>query len=114
AIVFLFLAVSMALGVLTLGQAATYFAAAGGCFFLLVAGAVFRTGISDVLAEGARYELLYRWLPPLGEIIFDLSRVLETADPTEGHLALWFGWTLVAVGAFCWRLRYPLLWRAPD
>lgn len=100
-------------GVLSLciGQMMTLFVAAGSFITLQVAGTLFRFGFDRYVEDtGGKlltsYEI-YQYLPPLGELIFNLKQTFSQGTFPTGHLILWFIWFLIALFLFRLSLRYP-------
>ena len=85
---------------MSVGQMMTLFIAAGTFIVLQVAGTLFRFGFES-------YSEIYRLLPPLGELIFNIKQTFSQGIFPSGHLALWFVWFVLGIFLFRFSLRHP-------
>lgn len=96
---------------LLLGHMTTLFLAAGSFIALQVAGALFRLGL-DQYAEEMGGKLLkayrvYRWMPPLGELIFSLKNTFSQGIVPYTQFVSWTLWTVIVILFFRWLIRHP-------
>lgn len=96
---------------IALGHIMTLFLMAGSFIVLQVAGTLFRFGL-DHFAEEMGGNLLmsykiYQWLPPLGELIFNLKQTFSQGGVPTQHLFLWGFWLVVSLGLFRLVIRRP-------
>jgi len=85
---------------MSVGQMMTLFIATGTFIVLQVAGTLFRFGFES-------YSEIYRLLPPLGELIFNIKQTFSQGIFPSGHLALWFVWFVLGIFLFRFSLRHP-------
>lgn len=102
---------AFALSSLLFGQIPTFFLGMMSFFVLQTLGSLIRVGF-DRIAEttGGTWAFLvgvYRYLPPLGEIIFDLREGFNKAFQTHFHFYLWVAWCLIFMGLFLLKLNFP-------
>ena len=85
-----------------LGAVAAFFVAAFAMSFLQVYATVLRIGSSSYFAQFAEtiaeWKRYYQWLPPFGDLIFDIRDTLFKTD-AGGESIAWLSWALwLAVG----------------
>lgn len=106
---------AFALGSLMLGPVPTFFLGGTVVFALQVGGAFFRIDLENFTGElpawYATVKKIYDYLPPLGELIFDLRQQFLTPSIKDGHFWLWAGWLALFVLLFTLRLGRPSLGR---
>jgi hypothetical protein len=95
-----------------LGAVPTFFLGGLVLFLLQVAGVLFRVNVGQYIEGGgiesySLAERIYRFLPPVGELVVDLRREFQTPSFQNGHLLLWMAWLLLFMLLFLWKLRYP-------
>lgn len=100
---------AFALSSLIFGQIPTFFLGMMGFFVLQTAGSLLRI---DRLMDGAGGMLtgladIYKFLPPLGEIIFDLKQGFTKSFTDHSHFYLWFLWILIFATLFLVKLHFP-------
>jgi hypothetical protein len=86
---------------LVVGQIMTLFLMAGAFIVLQVAGTLFRFGLDHFSYE------LYEWLPPVGELIFNLKQTFSQGVFPGHHLVLWLLWLCVSICLFRVAIRRP-------
>ena len=96
---------------MSVGHVMTLFFAAGGFIFLQVIGTLFRFGFDQFAQEAGGNWLIalriYSYLPPLGELIFNLKQTFSQGGFPTGHLILWSVWFLLGFLFFRFLLRVP-------
>lgn len=101
-IAFQFLLFAFSMLSLIVGQISTLFLGALVFIILQVAGTVFRFGFD----QSAFYRL-YQFLPPLGELIFNLKQTFSQGGFPLGHISLWVVWVAGVALLFKRVIRYP-------
>ncbi|MFM8270673.1 MAG: hypothetical protein ACKN9V_10840, partial [Pseudomonadota bacterium] len=87
---------------MVVGQVMTLFFAAGSFIALQVAGTIFRFG----MGESWTLYKIYQYLPPLGELIFNLKQTFSQGIFPVYHVLLWFVWFVFGFVLFRISLRY--------
>ncbi len=88
---------------MALGQVPAFFLGATVLFLLQVMGAIFRLDLPSL----ANAQRIYEFLPPVGELVYDLRFGYTKLQWDGGHLLLWAIWLGVFVLLFRYQLRYP-------
>ena len=87
-------------------------------FVLQVGGAVLKFDFSQFMAEpppalnSARS--IYQFLPPLGEMVFDLRHGFKEPHLVLNHTVLWAVWFGIFVCLFRWKIRMPAKYRSAE
>lgn len=96
---------------LVVGQLTTIFLMSGAFISLQVLGTLFRFGLDQYAQEQGGKLLtayqIYRFFPPLGELIFTLKQTYSQGDFPRNQVALWILWVTVGFLLFRWTIRYP-------
>ncbi len=96
---------------LVIGQLSTIFVMAGAFISMQVLGTLFRFGL-DQYAQDQGGKLLttyqiYRYLPPLGELIFTLKQTYSQGLFPTHQFFSWLVWLFILILLFRWVIRYP-------
>lgn len=111
-------AFGFALSSMTFGQIPTFFLGSMVFVFMQLAGAFFNVDLTRYLENPpASIEVargIYRLLPPLGEIVFDLRHGFSEPSLLVNHSILWAVWLGILVALFRWKLRFPSRQRSAE
>lgn len=88
---------------MSVGPMMTLFVAAGTFIALQVAGTLFRFGFETSILS----DRLYNYLPPLGELIFNLKQTFSQGLFPTFHILLWVFWFALGLVLFRLSLRHP-------
>jgi len=101
---------------LAIGSIPAFFIGLFGFGFMQVLGGLFRVAIGGLVNSdsGFLYQLkqIYQWLPPWGELIFELKSGLQ-GEINWSHVGLWVIWLTVFILAFRFFIARPAYTR-PD
>lgn len=107
---------SLALGSMLIGAVPCFFLGNTLLFVLQVGGGFFRIDLENFTGGNPSWygtvKAIYDYLPPLGELIFDLRQQFLTPDIKTGHFWLWGVWLAIFVVLFTWRLARPSFGRS--
>lgn len=96
---------------LVLGHIMTLFVAAGAFISLQIAGSLFHSGLdqyaNDVGGNLLSFYKIYKFLPPLGELIFSLKQTFSEGTVPTVHLMMWGVWLVLGVVFFRAAIRRP-------
>lgn len=109
---------AFALSSLIFGQVPTFFLGMMGFFTLQTVGSLLRIGFEKALESTggvwATIAQIYRYLPPLGEIIFDLKLGFTKSFSDHSHFYLWGVWLLIFGVLFLAKLHFPAQSRSAE
>lgn len=105
----------LAVSSMTIGQIATLFLGAGTFFILQVFGGLSRIDAVQQFAStrpGLHWIMqIYTWLPPIGEMIFDLKDGFFLHLSVSYSVLKWSVWALLLAFILYWRLCFPKMTR---
>lgn len=118
AIAFITCMIGFAVASLSFGQIATFFLGTAFLFVTQLIGTVSRfaqqysalgqmPGVPDVSSTWTTIRQIYGFLPPLGELVFDMREAFKGEFTAFGHWYLWGVWFVIFALLFRWKLRYP-------
>lgn len=98
------------------GQIVTFILGGATFFVLQTTGSLLRLGL-ERFSESVGQTLVlvqsvYRWFPPIGEMIFDLKQGFSKSFETYEHFYLWVVWFAIFASLFWVRLRFPSVKRS--
>ena len=109
---------AFALSSMVFGQVPTFFFGMITFFALQGFGSLFRFGVEHVYnaTDGFWYwgPRVYRLLPPVGEVVFDLKEGFNKSFESYEHFWLWGVWLVIFVLLFRLKLRYPSSTRSTE
>lgn len=103
---------AFAVSSMSLGQVPTFFLSSTVLFVLQLTGGILRLNLGSIgMNKSSALEMIrsiYNWLPPVGELVYDLRNGYLRPDWASRSLALWAIWLAAFVLLFRYKLRYPL------
>src|SRR5205814_391096 len=103
---------AFAVSSMTLGQVPTFFLSTTVLFILQITGGVLRVNLGGMgVKDWSALETVrsvYAWLPPVGELVYDLRSGYLRPEWLSRSVALWAIWLIAFVLLFRFMLRYPL------
>ena len=108
----------LAVSSLFFGQVATFFIGGTFIFVLQILGAIAsvfsgKPGQEVYSSTGILF-LIYKNLPPVGEFLMDIKKLITGETVSEQHWLLWFVWLLIFNGLFFMKTKYPTQERSTE
>jgi len=108
---FLTFMLGLALSSMSIGQVPTFFLGGLVVFLLQIAAGVFRLDLERFAQETpptiSVARRLYRLLPPVGELVFDLRNQFKAQTWSNPHWVLWIAWLVLFIVVFRVKIRRP-------